>query len=25
VDYAGVWAKRLLRFYIAGNAYVSKR
>ena len=25
VDYAGVWAKRLLRLYIAGNAYVSKR
>jgi DNA-3-methyladenine glycosylase len=24
VDYAGVWAKRLLRFYIGGNAYVSK-
>lgn len=25
VDYAGRWAKRLLRFYIAGNAFVSKR
>lgn len=24
VDYAGHWAKRLLRFYIRGNAYVSK-
>ena len=24
VDYAGHWAKRLLRFYIKGNAYVSK-
>jgi DNA-3-methyladenine glycosylase len=25
VEYAGVWAKRLLRFYIAGNAFVSRR
>jgi DNA-3-methyladenine glycosylase len=25
VDYAGVWARRLLRFYVSGNAYVSKR
>ena len=25
VDYAGRWAKRLLRFYIKGNAYVSRR
>jgi DNA-3-methyladenine glycosylase len=25
VDYAGHWAKRLLRFYIRGNAFVSKR
>jgi len=25
VDYAGQWAKRLLRFYIRGNAFVSKR
>ena len=24
VDYAGHWAKRLLRFYIRGNAFVSK-
>lgn len=24
VDYAGHWARRLLRFYIKGNAYVSK-
>ena len=24
VDYAGRWAKRLLRFYIKGNAFVSK-
>jgi DNA-3-methyladenine glycosylase len=24
VDYAGVWAKRLLRFYIKGNAFVSR-
>ncbi|WP_246212153.1 DNA-3-methyladenine glycosylase [Usitatibacter palustris] len=24
VDYAGHWAKRLLRFYIRGNAYVSR-
>lgn len=25
VDYAGHWAKRLLRFYIKGNPYVSKK
>lgn len=25
VDYAGAWKKRLLRFYIRGNAYVSKK
>jgi DNA-3-methyladenine glycosylase len=25
VDYAKHWAKRQLRFYIAGNAYVSRR
>ncbi len=25
VEYAGRWAKRLLRFYIRGNPYVSKR
>ncbi len=25
VDYAGAWAKRLLRFYIKGNAFVSRR
>jgi len=25
VDYAGHWAKRLLRFYIRGNPYVSRR
>ncbi len=25
VDYAGDWAKKLLRFYIAGNKYISKR
>lgn len=25
VDYAGAWARRLLRFYIKGNAFVSKR
>jgi DNA-3-methyladenine glycosylase len=25
VDYAGVWAKRLLRFYIKGNRFVSKK
>ena len=25
VDYAGRWAKRLLRFYISGNPYVSRR
>jgi DNA-3-methyladenine glycosylase len=25
VDYAGHWAKRLLRFYIKGNAFVSQR
>jgi DNA-3-methyladenine glycosylase len=24
VDYAGAWAKRLLRFYVAGNPYVSR-
>jgi DNA-3-methyladenine glycosylase len=24
VDYAGHWARRLLRYYIRGNAYVSK-
>lgn len=24
VDYAGVWAKRLLRFYIKGSPFVSK-
>ena len=24
VDYAGIWAKRLLRFYIRGNAHVSR-
>jgi DNA-3-methyladenine glycosylase len=24
VDYAGVWAKRLLRFYIRGNPHVSR-
>ncbi len=24
VDYAGAWARRLLRFYVAGNAWVSK-
>jgi DNA-3-methyladenine glycosylase len=24
VDYAGVWAKRKLRFYIRGNAFVSR-
>jgi len=24
VDYAGVWAKRHLRFYVAGNPFVSK-
>ncbi len=24
VDYAGAWARRLLRFYIRGNAHVSK-
>lgn len=24
VDYAGVWAKKLLRFYIEDNAYISK-
>jgi DNA-3-methyladenine glycosylase len=24
VDYAGHWAKRLLRFYIAGNRYISR-
>ena len=25
VDYAGHWAKRLLRFYVKGNPHVSKR
>jgi DNA-3-methyladenine glycosylase len=25
VDYAGQWARRLLRFYIKGNEYVSKK
>jgi DNA-3-methyladenine glycosylase len=25
VDYAGHWAKRLLRFYIKGNSFVSKK
>jgi DNA-3-methyladenine glycosylase len=25
VDYAGHWARRLLRFYIAGNPFVSRR
>jgi DNA-3-methyladenine glycosylase len=25
VDYAGVWARRLLRFYIKGNPYVSRK
>ena len=25
VDYAGQWARRLLRFYIRGNAFVSRR
>jgi DNA-3-methyladenine glycosylase len=25
VDYAGVWARRLLRFYIRGNPYVSRK
>ena len=24
VDYAGSWARRLLRFYIRGNAHVSR-
>ncbi|MGA7966790.1 MAG: DNA-3-methyladenine glycosylase [Gammaproteobacteria bacterium] len=24
VDYAGAWARRLLRFYIKGNAYISR-
>jgi DNA-3-methyladenine glycosylase len=24
VDYAGAWARRLLRFYISGNSYVSR-
>jgi DNA-3-methyladenine glycosylase len=24
VDYAGHWARRLLRFYIAGNEFVSR-
>ena len=25
VDYAGHWARRLLRFYIGGNAFISKK
>jgi DNA-3-methyladenine glycosylase len=25
VDYAGVWARRLLRFYVRGNAFVSRK
>jgi len=25
VDYAGTWARRLLRFYVSGNAFVSRR
>jgi DNA-3-methyladenine glycosylase len=25
VDYAGAWAKRLLRFYVEGNPFVSGR
>jgi len=25
VDYAGRWARRLLRFYIAGNPFVSRK
>ena len=25
VDYAGHWARRLLRFYVSGNAYVSRK
>ena len=25
VDYAGHWAKRLLRFYLRGNPYISRR
>ena len=25
VDYAGHWARRLLRFYVRGNKYVSRR
>ena len=25
VDYAGAWARRLLRFYVAGNEFVSRR
>jgi DNA-3-methyladenine glycosylase len=24
VDYAGIWARRLLRFYIRGNPYISR-
>jgi DNA-3-methyladenine glycosylase len=24
VDYAGAWARRLLRFYITGNSFVSR-
>ncbi|MEN6334556.1 MAG: 3-methyladenine DNA glycosylase, partial [Phycisphaerales bacterium] len=25
VDYAGRWARRLLRFYIRGNPFVSRK
>jgi len=25
VDYAGTWARRLLRFYVSGNRFVSRR
>jgi DNA-3-methyladenine glycosylase len=25
VDYSGPWAKELLRFYLKGNRYVSRR
>ena len=25
VDYAGAWARRRLRYYIAGNPHVSRR
>src|SRR5258708_13327298 len=25
VDYAGQWARRLLRFYVSGNAFVSRK